>query len=426
MSLLRDVSVPPPASPSCGPFIEQSPSIGELLELAIYYGRLITPPNIFWMPQLKDRGVDIPCTWGDQGYIGTARWSGKFEGLWRELIGAGRVYPVETGVVIEYEGEEEHHEGQWYSYNRRVRVSISQEREHQTEGRASKIYRLPFPRDSQRTTKVTQMAEAIIAKDVYWLDHILTPLIAAHPELQPLKQRSIRFIPETGQSNSFDDYRGTWTITANIDLRSIQVNLAFYYGSGSTLFHQLSLLEYLYLKLGLLYAEWGLAVLSQADVFVPQQGQLDTVKAIQRRQTTPSPASKTSEIYEFQTLAFGNARALAESIDAGSVKPSQVSKLIERFDGWRTLNNDVPPNESLTAAYINELATVPWVERLPTRAVRFSICTLVGVGLELAGAGGLGTLVATGLGAADTFILGAFGDRRPLVRFGKEVRRIIR
>ena len=55
--------------------------------------------------------------------------------------------------------------------------------------------------------------------------------------------------------------------------------------------------------------------------------------------------------------------------------------------------------------YIDELGRVHWLEKLPSKTARFTMTTAVGVGLDLLGTGGIGTVAGIAAGVIDTFIL---------------------
>jgi hypothetical protein len=65
----------------------------------------------------------------------------------------------------------------------------------------------------------------------------------------------------------------------------------------------------------------------------------------------------------------------------------------------------VNPNQDLVKAYFRESTTSTWIDKLPVKAARWSLFTGAGVVLDLAGAGGVGTLAGVAVSAFNDFVL---------------------
>lgn len=61
--------------------------------------------------------------------------------------------------------------------------------------------------------------------------------------------------------------------------------------------------------------------------------------------------------------------------------------------------------KDLLKEYFKEATAATWVDGLPVKSLRWSVFTAIGLGVDALGAGGVGTIAATALGAADTFLL---------------------
>ncbi|MDO9117403.1 MAG: hypothetical protein Q7U39_05565 [Nitrospira sp.] len=71
--------------------------------------------------------------------------------------------------------------------------------------------------------------------------------------------------------------------------------------------------------------------------------------------------------------------------------------------GWEVQGK---PNDSeLVKEYYQAIVKKTWVDKLPTRVVRWSVFTGLGVGVDLVGAGGLGTVAGVVLSAFDAAIV---------------------
>ena len=75
----------------------------------------------------------------------------------------------------------------------------------------------------------------------------------------------------------------------------------------------------------------------------------------------------------------------------------------KRFRHW--LENQSPDAE-LAKNYVREITKESWVDKLPSKTVRFSVITGLGLAVDaLAGGGGVGTALGAGIGVADNFLL---------------------
>jgi len=110
-------------------------------------------------------------------------------------------------------------------------------------------------------------------------------------------------------------------------------------------------------------------------------------------------------ITRFQDMVLDDARAVAEVINRGERSFAELLPLLrtaQKFRGWVHMQ---PPGTDLAMVYFKEVTKESWVDKLPPKAIRWVIFTTVGLGLDAAGLGGAGTMLATTLGAADTFLL---------------------
>jgi hypothetical protein len=90
-------------------------------------------------------------------------------------------------------------------------------------------------------------------------------------------------------------------------------------------------------------------------------------------------------------------------LDFGLVSPSAIIlPKAAKFKEW--LRSDAP-QQDVIKAYFKEVVTPTWIDKLPSKAVRWFLFTAAGLGLDAIGAGGLGTVTGIGLGATDTFLL---------------------
>lgn len=112
-----------------------------------------------------------------------------------------------------------------------------------------------------------------------------------------------------------------------------------------------------------------------------------------------------SQIIEFHDIVFPDFPSLSEKIFSGDISTAELSKLLDRADRWKKWVGQIDGDSRLIQEYFKEVSSDPFIEKLPSRVVRFSCVTACGIGLDVAGAGGLGTLSAVGIATFDAFFL---------------------
>jgi hypothetical protein len=113
-----------------------------------------------------------------------------------------------------------------------------------------------------------------------------------------------------------------------------------------------------------------------------------------------------TQIQMFQNTHLEDARAIREAINSGERTFEEFFELLEkaaRFKEWLKGRN---PDANLLRDFYRAATTDTWLERLPTRSVRFVLATLGGLGADLLfPTGGIGTGIGVGLGAIDSLAL---------------------
>jgi hypothetical protein len=107
----------------------------------------------------------------------------------------------------------------------------------------------------------------------------------------------------------------------------------------------------------------------------------------------------------FQDFVFDDARAIAEAVRQGSCRLGDLLPILPRAAKFKEWLRTEAPQQDLVKAYFREAITPTWVDKLPSKAARWILFTGAGLGLDIMGTGGLGTVAGLGLGAADTFLL---------------------
>ena len=112
-----------------------------------------------------------------------------------------------------------------------------------------------------------------------------------------------------------------------------------------------------------------------------------------------------SEIEIFQEVQLRNARAIREAVNSGEHSFEDFLALLEKaekFKGWLRSRN---PDANLLDEYYKSVKAESWIEKLPSKGIRFLLTAgLAGV-LETLFPSGIGVASGIGLGAADALLL---------------------
>ncbi len=113
-----------------------------------------------------------------------------------------------------------------------------------------------------------------------------------------------------------------------------------------------------------------------------------------------------SQIEMFQKVHLDNGKNVREAINSGERSFADFLKLLERADRFKAWLRDRNPDATLLQEYYTAATSDSWIERLPTKSLRFVFTTLGGAAADLfLPTGGLGTAVGAGLGAVDLLLL---------------------
>jgi hypothetical protein len=107
----------------------------------------------------------------------------------------------------------------------------------------------------------------------------------------------------------------------------------------------------------------------------------------------------------FQSIVFDEGRSVRNSLNAGERKFDHFLDVLEKSSEFRRWIFDQPPSADLLRTYFSEVTSKTWIEKLPSRVVRFSFFTGAGLVADALLMGGLGTASALTLSLADSFLL---------------------
>ncbi len=107
----------------------------------------------------------------------------------------------------------------------------------------------------------------------------------------------------------------------------------------------------------------------------------------------------------FQEFVFKDNKTIRESYNSGEVPLSEIVKVILKATEFKKWLEGRDINSDLLREYYKEVTKETFIDKLPTRYVRWAMFTGGGVALDLAVTGGLGTLAGVVLSAVDGLIL---------------------
>ncbi|MHA8057218.1 hypothetical protein [Aquirufa nivalisilvae] len=107
----------------------------------------------------------------------------------------------------------------------------------------------------------------------------------------------------------------------------------------------------------------------------------------------------------FEEYALSECHKIGDAFVSRIVSSKDLLKLFEKADKFRDWLLKVPDDKNLIGEYHKAVTKETFADKLPTKAIRFLIFGGIGVTLDVRGAGGVGTAIATGLSAFDSFYL---------------------
>jgi hypothetical protein len=107
----------------------------------------------------------------------------------------------------------------------------------------------------------------------------------------------------------------------------------------------------------------------------------------------------------FQDFVFDNGHAIREAVNSGEKDFRDVLALLKHARQFREWVAGKPPDADLAKEYTRACTRETWAERLPSKAVKWSMFTAGGLLLDALGLGGLGTAAGVTLSAVDGFLI---------------------
>lgn len=110
-------------------------------------------------------------------------------------------------------------------------------------------------------------------------------------------------------------------------------------------------------------------------------------------------------IFQFNDFALEDGFAIREAINSGDKSFKDFMEILEKADKFKEWLEKMGDDKNIIKEYHRAVTKQTWVDKLPSKAARWSFFTGAGLALDVAFAGGLGTAIGTGLSIGDTFLL---------------------
>lgn len=118
------------------------------------------------------------------------------------------------------------------------------------------------------------------------------------------------------------------------------------------------------------------------------------------------------EINLFEDYVLANCYSLGTAFNEGIISRKDLLKILEKSDQFREWLDKIPEEKNLLGEYNKAVLEKDLGDKLPTKTARFVIFEGIGITLDVLGAGGVGTTIATGLSAFDNFVLDKLINRK--------------
>jgi hypothetical protein len=162
--------------------------------------------------------------------------------------------------------------------------------------------------------------------------------------------------------------------------------------------------NYLFPAIGDARLDIGLAARHNAAFVGNEQNELITSMILRRSVGARFNGEKPiRQIYDFISVTVPSIR---EIINSGERTPNEFTKLFDKAEAFRKWLNEQNPNADLVREMLREKANVDWLERLPTKAMRFGLFTGIGMAADFF-VPGTGAIA----GAVDTFLMERLGKK---------------
>lgn len=127
--------------------------------------------------------------------------------------------------------------------------------------------------------------------------------------------------------------------------------------------------------------------------------------SIQLNELVKKRLKSQDNINLFNEYILEECHSIGAAFIQGHISKNELLKLYDKADKFKEWLENVPDDKNIIGEYHKAVTKESIADKLPTKAIRFAIFESIGFGLDLAGASGIGTAIATGLSIIDSFYL---------------------
>lgn len=111
------------------------------------------------------------------------------------------------------------------------------------------------------------------------------------------------------------------------------------------------------------------------------------------------------DIFQFNDFTLSNGFAIREAINNGDKEFKDFVDVLYKADKFKSWLEEMGDDKSIIKEYHEAVTANTWVDKLPSKAVRWSFFTGAGLVLDMALTGGIGTAIGVGISLGDAFLL---------------------
>ena len=110
-------------------------------------------------------------------------------------------------------------------------------------------------------------------------------------------------------------------------------------------------------------------------------------------------------IFQFNDFTLSNGYAIREAINEGYKEFKDFIEILHKADKFKSWLENIGEDKNIIKEYHEAVTKETWVDKLPSKAVRWSFFTGAGLALDVALTGGIGTVIGVGVSLGDAFLL---------------------
>lgn len=116
-------------------------------------------------------------------------------------------------------------------------------------------------------------------------------------------------------------------------------------------------------------------------------------------------SKQQTKVSAYQEFVLDDSKAIREAINSGARSFDEFVPILERAKKFKEWLTDLSEDTNLIKQYHKDVTSGSWIDKLPGKSSRWALFTGAGLGIDVAGAGGVGTAAGVALSALDTFFL---------------------